>query len=313
MKINNDMNVTFGGAASHCYVKGKDLLGLSKWEIHKRYLVDSKFVVIPDLFQAAINRACNLRCKYCPNSFEKSIPEETMPMNLFEKIMLDLRGIKYDETLTFHGYGEPLLIPAEEYIKTAGEIVPTAKKKLFTNGLLLTNDRLESLFAAGVDEIMVTQHTPKGFIDRLREIPEHYLRKIFVRYSDEMKMTNRAGGIGDAVENYSGYGEPCLSSIRVFNVRPNGEVPMCDDDYYLKKTMGNFNFENLIEILTKNKLRMIARFNGKKRNDLCAQCDRFSLDNPTVSASNSGHPLNSAIYRKKLLEETGSAHLSSNK
>jgi len=288
------------------YVKGKELLNLSGWEIFERYS-KSELVILPDLFQAAVNTACNLKCGYCPNSLREDISEQTMPKKLFEKIMIDLRGIKYDETLTFHGYGEPLLIPVEEYIKTAGEIVPTAKKKLFTNGTLLTNDRLESLFAAGLDKIMVTQHTPRGFMDRLKEIPERYLGKIFARYSDEMKLTNRAGAIGDAVEDE--YGGPCQSSIRVFNVRPNGEVPICDDDYYLTQLMGNLNSETLIEILTRNRLRMLSRFHGKRRNDLCVKCDRFSPDNPTVNAPHSGHPLNSAIYRKQLLEETGSARL----
>jgi len=288
------------------FVKGKDLIGLSKWEIHER-CKDSNLVILPDLFQTAVNTACNLKCGYCPNSLQGDISEQTMPKKLFEKIMIELGGIKYDETLTFHGYGEPLLIPIEEYIKTAGQIVPTAKKKLFTNGTLLTNDRLESLFAAGLDELMVTQHTQRGFMDRLDEIPGQYLGKIFARYSDEMKITNRAGAIGNPPENE--YGGPCVSSIRVFNVRPNGEVPICDDDYYLKKTMGNFNQETLLEILKRNRLRMLTRFFGKRRNELCVQCDRFSPDNPTVNAPSSGSPLNSAIYRKKLLEATGSARV----
>lgn len=262
----------------------------------------------PGNIEVGISKNCNLRCSYCPNTFIKQkLPDEVMPMSLFEKVLKDLKEIDFDGVFCFHRFNEPLLANVEKYIIKAKEILPKIKPILYTNGTGLTRERLESLQKTPLDRIVVTQQeqTKIGFIDKLREIPDRLLKNVSVRYSEDILLINRAGVMKQLGEPLK---EPCYSIHASFAVDSDGKVPLCIDDYYGKVILGDVHNETIEEIWNKpssQELRKILEEGRRKDIDLCKDCDR-TLDKRILSADLSK---NEALYRKELLERTGSAHI----
>lgn len=110
-----------------------------------------------------ISAACNRGCDYCPQSVVRR-PQQLMPLELFEKIVLELKELEYSRELAFHQYNEPLL--AAEHFFNCDTLVsahlPRAKKVLHTNGDYLTKEILDELAASKFSLISVSLHLDPG-------------------------------------------------------------------------------------------------------------------------------------------------------
>ncbi len=101
-----------------------------------------------------VTNHCNFRCSFCPQGISKRPPQH-MDMNLTMSILDQLQEAGYEHNLYFHLLGEPLLHPNIHHI------VASAAKKLprtilFTNGSLLTDRAIKSIFSAGPYELMIS-------------------------------------------------------------------------------------------------------------------------------------------------------------
>jgi MoaA/NifB/PqqE/SkfB family radical SAM enzyme len=80
-----------------------------------------------------------------------------MSESLYHKIIDETQMIPLITTIHMMGMNEPLLDRRlEEFIRYAKDKRPDIKIGIYTNGLLLTPDRHDSLRAAGLDEIVVS-------------------------------------------------------------------------------------------------------------------------------------------------------------
>lgn len=262
----------------------------------------------PHTVEAGISKNCNLRCPYCPNSLiEKKLPDEIMPMSLFEKMLMDLKAIDFDGILHFHRFNEPTLVRVEDYIIKAKEILPKIVTELFTNGTKLTKERLESLKKTHLDKIIVTQQkgVTNGFMERLKDIPDSLLDNIDTKYWDELNLVNRAGILGQTEKSLE---EPCYSLHTNLGVDSDGIIPLCIDDYYRQVVLGDIKKETIEEIWTKPSTReLFNKLDEGKRSEIiiCKDCDRTC----GKRANQADLSKNNALYRKHLLITTGSAHI----
>lgn len=91
---------------------------------------------------------CNLRCIMCPNKDVAASQKGVMRLELFRKIIDEIRASAHD--IYLHHRGEPLLNPALfdmiQYAKNAG-----LKTRFHTNGALLDAARAQRLLAAAPD------------------------------------------------------------------------------------------------------------------------------------------------------------------
>lgn len=262
-----------------------------------------------EIVEVGISKNCNLRCGYCPNKFLKRNPtDEIMPNSLFKKILKNLQKINFEGILTFHRYNEPLLAKnplVEDYIKIARKYLPKASAELSTNGSLLNVSRLKDLKTAGINKIIVTQHTPKGFLDKLDKIPDDLLENVYVRYGEELTLLNRAGIVNN-IENT--INQPCYYVNESIAINSNGIVSLCADDYYSKFKLGDLNKESIETIWYKpSVVKIREELNKGNRNFFisCQKCDRVAEKRQKGKDFSSYE----ALYRKKLLLDTGSAHL----
>lgn len=101
-----------------------------------------------------VTNYCNFRCSFCPQAISTRKPEH-MDTELAKDLIGQLYEIGYRDNLYFHLLGEPFLHPdIFEIVKFASKRIP--RSILFTNGSLLTEENIESAFAACPFELMVS-------------------------------------------------------------------------------------------------------------------------------------------------------------
>lgn len=100
---------------------------------------------------------CNARCVMCPwTETATRLPQGAMDEPVFRRILEQLPGRGVERTGLFL-MNEPLLDSRlEVWVALLKETVPGTAALIFTNGLLLTADRAESLARAGLDEVNVS-------------------------------------------------------------------------------------------------------------------------------------------------------------
>lgn len=192
---------------------------------------------------------CHRRCSYCPVSVAPK-PKRLMEMALFERIVGDLAGLRYDGRFAYHFYNEPLLNrDLEAYVRVAAEALPQAHHVVYTCGDHLTEVRAASLMAAGLDAFVVSDHggrtlTPAVDAARRglggRRGPIRYRRVM-----PERALFNRGGLV--AVANPRRPGR-CAYPAYELIVGIDGDVLLCCNDYFGENAFGNVRNASLLEI-----------------------------------------------------------------
>jgi hypothetical protein len=100
-----------------------------------------------------VTNYCNFRCSFCPQGISTRPPEH-MDTELAKDLIKQLHEAGYRKNLYFHILGEPLLHPdIFEIVRSASKRIP--RSILFTNGSLLTDSNIESVFEAQPNELMI--------------------------------------------------------------------------------------------------------------------------------------------------------------
>lgn len=143
-----------------------------------QYFVQGHFVPPQDeagkraLFKAAVTNViveisshCNRECQYCPVSqVDRLTVNHVLPQEQFDRILADLAAIGYSESVCLNLYNEPtsdrpLLIARIKAIRAA---LPKARIYFSTNGDYLDREYFAEMVEAGLSELYITLHMPKG-------------------------------------------------------------------------------------------------------------------------------------------------------
>ena len=258
----------------------------------------------PTLFSTieieTVNR-CNGKCSFCPvNRRLDSRPFTKMDDDLFKKIINELSNIRYTGTIGLQSNNEPLLdkniISKLNMIKA---VCPTAITFMYTNGTLLTVEKMMQILDAGVKIIQIDNYNDQLVMhENIRLIDQHFRMINDNRYLSNVKIivqsenivrTNRGGNAPNKtpIENkeylmFKNTG--CLLPFRQLVVRPDGKVSLCCQDAFGKVTLGDCKKQTLLEIWSGDKysqLRKELHKNGRKNLSLCKNCDvlQFSVNN----------------------------------
>lgn len=117
-------------------------------------------VGLPRHVEVETSRYCNRRCSWCPNG-EHPIRrrQELLDWALFAGLLRELSELGYAGWLAFHNSYEPLLNPRLfEELDAVQAMLPAARPAIFTNGDVLTADRLSELVVRGVRYVRVTRY-----------------------------------------------------------------------------------------------------------------------------------------------------------
>jgi len=233
-----------------------------------------------------ISHKCNMACSYCPNSQYERKEKGDMSLELFEKVLIELKEAGFSGRVSYHFYNEPLLTKnLETYVELTKKYLPTSFPYLFTNGTLLTYERYKSLLAAGIIKFHVTKHeaVKENFVfdKTIKKISEEEKEKYIVyEHHEEIQLSNRAGLLSH-IEKIPFEWYPCFIPLHLVVVTVNGTVLPCYDDYTQTLEMGNVQENSIMEIWNSEKYKKfredLRQKKGREKYDTCKNCSNFKI------------------------------------
>ena len=216
---------------------------------------------------------CNRHCWYCTRPDQGA----SMTVELYHKIIFDLKNWGFKGRISLHGYNEPLLDKRLcEFIRFVKVNLPKCPVVIYSNGDLLTKEMMSQLAGAGMDKIMVSIHQPTSDKDLLKltqiaaEYPNMQLKDFRDGYRN-FALWNRgsetlAKKIGE-IKNSRCY------FIYICAVSSNGNVVLCCQDGSKDNVMGNLNansFRNWESSRFQNVRKQVSQ--GKHTLPICRNC-----------------------------------------
>lgn len=232
-----------------------------------------------------INR-CNGICPFCPvNVNEPQRPYAKMKESLFYKIIDELEEINYSGNLAIFSNNEPFLDERlVDFAKYAREKLPNAFCHLYTNGSLLTVEKLYAiepyLDRMIIDNYNDTQELNKNVIlikEELDKQPE-LKEKIIISMRKQNEVLNSRGGLAPNKRDKAKRSRAkCVLPFQQLIIRPDGKISLCCADALGKYTMGDLSQNTIKEIWSSEKymeVRKKMKKKGRKALYLCDKCDQ---------------------------------------
>ncbi|HCM38469.1 MAG: hypothetical protein A2Z97_03235 [Bdellovibrionales bacterium GWB1_52_6] len=250
---------------------------------------DSNFPVLA--VEIEINPDCNKSCSYCPNSILKRKASRPMDERLFRNILEQLRGAGYNGRISFHFYNEPLLCAElDHFAALTRQALPKCFIELYTNGTLLTRERLESLLRSGVSKFTVTRHPGSGdypFEALLETLALEVRTKIRYQMSETLLFTNRGGLMKDVgvCSEKPPLPHPCFIPHSALVITAEGNVIPCFEDYEEQNVMGQITGQphepTLVEIWNSARYRKfrdsLKKAGGRQGHPVCRDCNSLLI------------------------------------
>lgn len=273
---------------------------IDKSIIRKDKIVKDKLTIIDNvpvfsIIEFNITGSCNRDCSFCPvsnpNVYTKT--NDGLELNLFEKIVKDLKEINYEGKILFSAFSEPLLHKkVEVLIAIAKKYLPNIRLEIVSNGDLLTTKKLKKLFDSGLDTINISMydgaHQIEYFTNMRKEVGicetgVVLRRRYFENGNYGITISNRVGLIDsnefrDNAEesiNELPLKQPCYYPFYMILVDYNGDVLLCPHDWNKTLKFGNLKKEKLFDIWQGKALNGIRkRLTHCDRNfGACKDCD----------------------------------------
>lgn len=231
-----------------------------------------------------VNELCNRTCIFCPRHDPKVYPNQNlhMSLDLADEIANQLSDVNFDGIVNISGTGEATLT------KHLSDIVEKFGNKkihieIVTNGDKLNPKSIESLFNAGLQQMVVSMYDGpeqiKYFENLFKEsnVGNNYYTLRDRWYEEEedygLLYTNRAGSMGGKL--LSPHERPCYYTHYASYIDWNGDVLLCCQDMYNRtKIFGNVLEKKLVDIWLDKKLNDFRKklVDGKRTMSPCDNC-----------------------------------------
>ncbi|WP_127718489.1 aminotransferase class I/II-fold pyridoxal phosphate-dependent enzyme [Halobacteriovorax sp. HLS] len=245
---------------------------------------------LPLLIEIEINSNCNLACSYCPNSIDGYSSSREMDLELYTKLLLQLKEKGYKGKLAFDFYNEPMDTPNfDRFVELAKKTLPSSFLSLYSNGTkILNKDRLVDIIDKGICEIVITKHEAikklpiESFYD---DLELSIKSKVSIRDYQNLVLTNRSGSLkvgekGDFSKH------SCSVPSLMFTVTVDGDVLPCFEDAYRKHSLGNIKSDNVIDIWNSkdsHQFRCDLKTGQRQKYEICKDCNRLDADNTKLN------------------------------
>jgi len=224
------------------------------------------------------NSNCNRKCRICPRHKHEREPG-FMPDDLYSHLLDQLASFGFRGRLSPVFYNEPMLDDRIfRLMKAARTKLPRSTIVLFTNGSLLTREKIEQLVESGVDTMIVSQYEGNlradaaKFAEASRDLSQRARKTIRYRtLGDEHFLSNRRG-LGPVKKPVTK--SRCMQASLSCVIDFHGDVVLRCNDYYGNHVFGNVGREHILDIWNKpefKKLRTHLR-DGKFELEICKAC-----------------------------------------
>ena len=182
---------------------------------------DSEAPPFFSLIEFNLSGLCNRKCVFCPRADPSVYPNvnEHISLDLYEKIMRELSEVEYSGMILYSAFGEPLLYKnIEAVLKISKEYCPNVRNETVTDGDFVTPAKLQSLFAAGLDTLLISLYDGPEQMDVFQAMIDEVglsdtqvvLRKRWLPPEEHYGITlsNRAGMVNIPEVGISALAEP---------------------------------------------------------------------------------------------------------
>ena len=239
-----------------------------------------------------ITGLCNRLCFFCPRVDPEVFPNvnEHISLDLYRKIMGDLKAINYSGRVSFSGFGEPILHPQHlDLIRATREMLPDCWLDIVSNGDRITAAKMTELFEAGLTTLLISMYdgpeqvehftamiAEAGLSDDSVILRERYLPP---EQSYGVNVTNRSGMVSVTEVGVAALSEPMKHPCYYTHYRTmidyTGEVLLCPHDWGRRLIVGNLNQRSILELWTGRILTSVRKRLGDGDRDFspCDKCD----------------------------------------
>lgn len=214
----------------------------------------------------------NNQCQYtkihtwCPRNRLGNEPEIFLSTDIIKDVINYFKKYDFSGSVYFSIYNEPLLDNRlMGLIKYTKEQLPKCTIQMYTNGLLLSQEKAQSLIDAGLDILRISNY------GNAPQIPGAI-------YADRLQLAPNDSGYDDRINIYdkkANCNDPCYMPMQYFCINCNGFVMLCWDDWKNTCSIGNLNDYTIDDILlSKIRLDKIEQLKSGERQGVCSGCDR---------------------------------------
>lgn len=239
-----------------------------------------------------ITGLCNRLCVFCPRVDPEVFPNvnEHISLDLYKKILADLKAINYSGRVSFSGFGEPLLHPQHlDLIRATREVLPDCWLDVVSNGDRVTAEKMKELFEAGLTTLLISMYDGPEQVEQFESmIAEARLPRESVILRERylapeqgygINVTNRAGMVTVKELGVTVLAEPmkhpCYYTHYRMMIDYTGEVLLCPHDWGKKLIVGDLNQRSILELWTGRILSSVRRRlgDGDRNFPPCDGCD----------------------------------------
>lgn len=249
-------------------------------------IIDTKLCLFNKVELETVNQ-CNNTCAFCPVNISKDQRlHHQMTMELYERIIKQLEDLNYHGAISLFSNNEPLLdTMLLDRLKIARERLPNAYIYLYTNGLLMTPEKLMNILPfinfIHINNYNTTPELLPGHLKLQKVLMDNHVQKekveIHMRNSNEC-LSSRAGTSPNR-HNMAELHSPCILPFSQIVIRPNGKISFCCNDAYGKYTMGDVSKESLLDIWYGNYFNTSRKLmlKGRLSQSPCKNCDMLFM------------------------------------
>jgi radical SAM protein with 4Fe4S-binding SPASM domain len=252
---------------------------------------------------------CNLKCDFCPNHYltwdrlkkkKQGIPYNKMSFEDYEKIMINLKKIKFNGGVFPYLMNEPLMDSNRmvKFIEITKKYLPDCWIKINTNGSNLTKKLLGDMIDAGLNELQIDNYIDDKYLAKIVSeiksfagengkcyilINSNYIVKqvnnklidVEPHYSSD-EYWNR-GGLVNVNPDIKVPQENCWLPSKQMYIKWDGGALLCCSDWEYQVELGNVFTENIEDIWINEGYKHYRKTLKKGRRDLlkmCRKCNR---------------------------------------
>lgn len=225
--------------------------GYLSFQAMPKYLEMFEKEDLPNNIRFETRSKCNGRCNFCGASVGNDIRDDVlMPIELFQSVIEQLVYLEYGGSINLFHYNEPLLDKRiSEFIRYAHKHLSDATIRITTNGTMLSDKKIHSLFDAGLSSMVVDNYGSDPKIKRGVCGSKHFGSiQYFDRNRDEI-LNNMAGYSPNKPPLDKPLKAFCSYAFFDFIILPSGNVSICcPGDPYGDHVMGNVLVSSIPDI-----------------------------------------------------------------
>ena len=225
------------------------------------------------LIEINLTDLCNRRCSFCPHSgsFHKGV-KESMNIKTAAIINKHLVDLNFNQTVSFCGFGEPLL--SKNFIKVVNTLTDNVKCKveLNTNCDFLSRNIIEQtnithLVLSMYDKDLTTEIEKMFDGSNITLVFKHFYNKDNIRIVNRENIMNRD-------KSYK-IKRPCYFPFNKMFIDWDGSVLLCVNDWSKNSVVGNINNDTIQNIWMNDNYKKYREMliEGKRDIEPCNKCN----------------------------------------